>query len=913
MIRRVLTVALLAGLMAPVTESAEVREVVVVFKTHFDIGYTEMARDVLQRYRTTMIDQALAVADQNRDLPAAQQFAWTIPGWPMHKTLEDWPGQTPQRKERIEQAFTDGRFVVHALPFTTHTELLEAEDLVRGLGFSSRLTREMGLALPRDAKMTDVPEHTWLLATLSRHADVRFMHIGCNGWSAPLLVPPLFWWEGPDGSRTLTMYSPDYGTGLVPPQNWPYKTWLAMLHTGDNAGPPRPEEIKKVLDEAAQNLPGVRVRIGRLSDFADAILAERADVPVLRGDAPDTWIHGPMSDPAGSKIARNLRPLIAATESLNTQLLAWGIATPDASPAAAAAYEQSLLYGEHTWGGMGWWAGFGHIDGKMSYGEDFHKDQANGRFRKIEASWDEHTAYIQNAQKILVPVLRENLESLARNVDHAGPRIVVYNSLPWKRDGLVSIETQLSDVDAVQAVDGGEVLAAEKADGRLRFLARDVPPMGYRTYVPDRGNPLWLPSGKGQARGPAPTVMGNTIETAQFRVTLDPTRGIVRSLVEKASGRELVEGAEAVGLGQYLYERFDMKQMNEYCKAYLRRPEYIESPVFNKIGHPPAEEFPYRVASPKDFRLRFERSAVSVTAVMESVGGMGFQPMNHRQDADATKRLPAVTTRVVLYHDQPYLDLEITLHDKAADPAAEAGWLCLPLKIESPQFRLGRIASIIDPTRDILPGANRHIFGLNSGLAVTDPQGRGVGICPLDSPLVSLDTPGCWKYTHDFVPHKPTVYVNLFNNQWNTNFRLWNAGTWTSRVRIWSMDRYQSESSLITPALEARYPLQAARADGPGGKLPTARRGLGLSRKGVLVTAFGRNTDGPGSVLRLWEYAGNPGACMVHLPKGIDVEEVQPVTLRGEPVGAPIPVTQGVFTVNLPAFAPASLVMKWRP
>ena len=284
-------------------------------------------------------------------------------------------------------------------------------------------------------------------------------------------------------------------------------------------------------------------------------------------------------------------------------------------------------------------------------------------------------------------------------------------------------------------------------------------------------------------------------------------------------------------------------------------------------------------------------------------------------ESRAQGKLPAVTTRVVLYRDQPYLDLEITLHDKPADPWAEAGWLCLPLKVDSPQFRLGRVASIIDPARDILPGANRHIFGLNSGLAVTDPQGRGVGICPLDSPLVSLDTPGCWKYTHDFVPRKPIVYVNLFNNQWNTNFRLWNSGTWTSRVRIWpSRPLPVGVPSLITPALEARYPLQAARADGPGGKLPATQQGLELSRKGVLVTAFGRNPDGPGTVLRLWEYAGNSGACQVRLPAGLDVEEVQPVNLRGEPAGAPIPVEQGTFTVNLTAFAPASfIIQKGRP
>ena len=166
--------------------SAEVREVIVVFKTHFDIGYTDMAGNVVQRYRTTMIDQALEVVDQNRDLPPAQQFVWTIPGWPMHKILEDWPGQTPAaRSSGSCRRSSDGRFVVHALPFTTHTELLEAGGPGARPGLSPRGCRgELGLALPRDAKMTDVPCHSWILPTLLRHAGVDFLHLGCNAASS---------------------------------------------------------------------------------------------------------------------------------------------------------------------------------------------------------------------------------------------------------------------------------------------------------------------------------------------------------------------------------------------------------------------------------------------------------------------------------------------------------------------------------------------------------------------------------------------------------------------------------------------------------------------------------------------------------------------------------------------------------
>ena len=147
------------------------------------------------------------------------------------------------------------------------------------------------------------------------------------------------------------MYSAgDYGSGLTPPKTWPYKTWLALMHTGDNQGPPKPETIKKLLEEATNNLPGVKVRMGRLSDFGDAILKENPELPVIHGDMPDTWIHGINSMPVETKIARNIRPQISALESLNTLLGIWGADINPVTETVAKAYENSLLFGEHTWG-----------------------------------------------------------------------------------------------------------------------------------------------------------------------------------------------------------------------------------------------------------------------------------------------------------------------------------------------------------------------------------------------------------------------------------------------------------------------------------------------------------------------------------------------------------------------------------
>ena len=291
---------------APPAANASPKEVIVVFKTHFDIGYTDLAKNVVARYRTEMIDKALAVADQSKDLPPENRFVWTLSGWPMSQILG--PEQTPERRERILKAIRDGRLVWHALPATLHTESLDLEDIVRGMGFSSQLSRSLDMELPRDAKMTDVPCHTWILPTILVRAGVEFLHIGCNAASTSPEVPPLFWWEGPDGSRLLTMYTAgDYGTGLVPPKDWPYATWLALIHTGDNHGPPDAGEVKALLDRAAKEMPGVKVRMGRLSDFSDAIRREKAEIPVVRADMPDSWVHGIMSMPQETKLARNAR------------------------------------------------------------------------------------------------------------------------------------------------------------------------------------------------------------------------------------------------------------------------------------------------------------------------------------------------------------------------------------------------------------------------------------------------------------------------------------------------------------------------------------------------------------------------------------------------------------------------------
>ena len=220
------------------SKKSAVEKVIIVYKTHFDLGYSGTVQQVVHDYRTSMADMVIEAIDKNINQPKDKQFVWTLSGWPMKQIL--WDGQAAGRKKKIEKAICDGNIAIHALPFSMHAESADIEDMVRGLNISSTLARKYRQPLSISAKMSDAPSYSWFIPTLLANAGVKFYHMGGPQVNITLGLPPFFWWEGPDGSRVLTLYNNGYGSDPLPPANWPYKTWLHISMTGDNQGQPAP-------------------------------------------------------------------------------------------------------------------------------------------------------------------------------------------------------------------------------------------------------------------------------------------------------------------------------------------------------------------------------------------------------------------------------------------------------------------------------------------------------------------------------------------------------------------------------------------------------------------------------------------------------------------------------------------------
>lgn len=869
-------------------------EVIIVYKTHFDIGYSETIQQVLHDYRTSMADRVLEAIELNRMQPKEKQFVWTLSGWPMKQML--WEGQAPWRKKQMEQAISDGRLIIHAFPFTMHVESSEAEDLVRGLHISSTLARKYGKALSISAKMTDVPGQPWILPTLFTHAGIKFYHMGGPVVNKRLGLPPFFWWEGPDGSRLLTLYNNAYGTPKLPPEGWPHRTWMHISMTGDNQGPPDPETVTRDM-EFYEDL-GLKARVGSMDDFAESILKEDLSaIPVVRSDIGDVWIHGLMSRPEGTKLARNIRPSIGGLDKLTTLESLWGIHQAPKERLVAEAYEQSLLYSEHTWG----LANQHYL--KTPYGKDWQELWERGlppQYKLMEKSWRDHTEYARNVQDLVEDPYQDAVSTLADHVDVRENRIVVYNPLPWPRDGELVVDTRLffgNDFVSLREPESGENLvvsheypAVEDQAPVSRFVARNIPPMGYRSYVASRGEAE-------PAKVSAHAEEG-VIESPFFKVTLDPEKGRIISLIDKRSGRELVDAQAPQGFGQYLYERFGYQELSGWIDKSLY-PRYLAH-RYAFVAYDMPRDVPFSSALPEKMTLTVETSAIDVRAVMTgTISGSG-QPQK-------------ISISVTLSGLLPTVDLEISWQ-KQPDTWPEAAWICLPFKLNNPQYRLGRIGAEVDPAKDMITdNANYHLWWVNHGLAIFDGEsGAGVGICSPDVPLVSLGEPGEYKFDQRFTDRKPYVYLNLYNNHWRTNFSSWigRGQRMSARVRLWTFDSYSTGSSLFTPAMETREPLLVAASKVKSGTLPYTREGISFSRKGIALSAFGPNPDGQGLILRLWEQAGKSGSCTVKLPEGLDVNSLQPVDLRGRPLGEAVEVKEREFEFFLKAYAPATFLIQ---
>ena len=339
------------------------KEVLVIFKTHLDVGFTGYSADIVKRYLEEYIPGAIRVGYEllGSDTP----FIWTVGSWMIRQALE------ADRDGKVAQAIRDGILNWHALPFTTHTELMNPALFRRGLAISAELDERFGRKTIA-AKMTDVPGHTIGMVPLMRAAGVELFHIGVNSATPVPPVPPIFKWKLGEDAVTV-IYSGGYG---APADFGDFVLYFA--HTNDNCGPQSAEEIREIYRTIADEYPGCTLRAATLNDVAEK-LRGREDLPVVTGEIGDTWIHGAATDPGKLSRFRAAQRHLAAGGGDGVDLT-----------------DSLLVVPEHTWG----------MDVKTffpNFTDYYPADLAKLASQRspIEASWREQRNYVARGEKAL--------------------------------------------------------------------------------------------------------------------------------------------------------------------------------------------------------------------------------------------------------------------------------------------------------------------------------------------------------------------------------------------------------------------------------------------------------------------------------------------------------------------------------
>ena len=100
----------------------EIKKVLVIFKTHLDIGFTDFAENVKQKYFDVFIPGAVKTANALRNSDTDASFKWTTGSWLIHEYLRNNPGESG---EEVRQAIIDRQTKIDNLYIKPDKTILE--------------------------------------------------------------------------------------------------------------------------------------------------------------------------------------------------------------------------------------------------------------------------------------------------------------------------------------------------------------------------------------------------------------------------------------------------------------------------------------------------------------------------------------------------------------------------------------------------------------------------------------------------------------------------------------------------------------------------------------------------------------------------------------------------------------------
>jgi hypothetical protein len=796
---------------------------------HLDIGYTDYQAKVAA-IQSRILDEAMDLARKHPD------FRFSTDGeWNLEQFLKT---RTPAEKERIVSAIREQKIFVPAQSSNLLTGFPTAETLIRSLYPSADFSRTHGTPF-NYANITDVPSYSWSYASILAAAGIPYFAAGSNNDRAPVLLQghlnenSPFWWEGPDGGKVLTWYSRHYMQmqflfGLPP-----------ITETGEEILPLFLQMYEHPSYHAsAAILFGTQVENTDLfpqqaelagewngiyayphieySGFHNALANIAAQfgntIPTVRGDGGPYWEDGIGSDALYAAMERENESRAPSAEKLATISSLVNPRLAVDREKLDSMWDNMVLMDEHTF---------------TSWNSVSDPDSNEAR-QQLRMKNSRATA----AAELRGDILQGSMASLADSISAGVGSLIVFNPLSWRRDGLITIDLdkgmEIADRATKQAVPC-VVLHEGPNFRRVEFRASQVPAVGYKVYE--------LRTARAPQPAPQKTT-STTVESPFYRVELDPSSGSIRSIYDKQLNKELVDTHNSLRFGQYVYVTGGDTEPNSVLQ--------------------------YRAVSPKpELHLNPAQNG-RLISVEQTPWGWRAELVSSAEDT------PRIRTEICVFKDEKKIEL-IENVDKKTELKKEAVYFAFPFAMTHPQFQYEIQNGVVDPAKDMYPGAGHEWFSVQHWVSVQQDGVSGT-VMPLDASLVTLGDINRGDWPTSFGQRPGTIFSYTMNNYWHTNYRAAQGGHFRFRYVITSAAQTDAPAlsrmawEAVTPLEQEQIQSQDKALDEPGRLNGNQGSFLSVEDPDLLFDTWKPAEDGNGTILRLIDLGGRPRTVKIDVP-----------------------------------------------
>jgi hypothetical protein len=746
----------------------------------------------------------------------------------------------PERVERLAEAMRRDEVTLNPFYNMTLSNNLSLEEQIRLFYKAREWAVRYDLDL-RYANHQETPSIAWDMAGILAGCGVDTLVKGilpyeCP-WAARLSEPPIFWWEGPDGSRVkMRRRNQDYVEagyllkGLeetnrrIHEQTLPeFEAWgerypfsaIGLVGVYGDLMPAEPGKLQsrdlpliKAATIARYNSQGwdyprlVNAGHAQFWREIDRQMNQRGiELEVSRGDYGVGWDVWPAClayDAAGWRQAQDRSALADRLAAILSQIDPFWYSAHACD--LAAGWKNLKMLADHAWNGA----------------NDANR-LLNARLRR---EWQ------TTANEKFDEVIQSGFITLAEHVSQdEGADLLVFNGLGWERDALARFPGA-GQVRVVNASSGDSIPSQrDPQSGDVVFLAQGLPSVGYRTYRLVQGD---------ASAGSSPFAFEPlALEGPYYRIEISPITGGATRLYDKTRGQELVDPASSYHLNQGLY--------------------FSDSPV------DPSR--PFTVLQPPMVKAGNQFSAASARIEKGAEG-----PLFASLVVTSTFQGITLESTYTLYTHLDRLDIRNRIKKPASSERQQFDF-AFPLRVAGRQLRVEQPGAILDPEHESLPGAGLSASVVRHFVDVFNSE-MGITLALIDSFTIQY---GGRTTTQDLkeIPQSATIFALAFGNIYDSNEAIRDQAGREEFVFRFSLKGHAAGFDPVAavhfgwenPNSLETIPLPACKTP----DLPPVVHSFARVEPSTAILAGFKAAEEEGIIARLWEVGGNQSDAWVNL------------------------------------------------